>query len=122
MAIASSLRYLPLSAPIVESSNDAIIRTNLDGTIATWNRAAEAIFGYRPQEGIGRPVSLLAAAGRQEETPVMLDQRKRRQRFQHRETVRRPKDGRPVSIAWPVWPIRADSGRIVGASKIARDI
>jgi PAS domain S-box-containing protein len=94
----------------------------LDGTIATWNRAAEAIFGYRPQEVIGRPVFLLAAAGRQDEMPVILDQIKRGQRIQHYETVRRHKDGRPVAISLTVSPIRADSGRIVGASKIARDI
>ena len=122
MAIASSVRYWPSSAAIVESSNDAIISTSLDGTIATWNRAAEAIFGYRPQEVIGRPVFLLAAAGRQDEMPVILDQIKRGQRIQHYETVRRHKDGRPVAISLTVSPIRADSGRIVGASKIARDI
>jgi PAS domain S-box-containing protein len=122
MAIASSVRYWPSSAAIVESSNDAIISMSLDGTIATWNRAAEAIFGYRPQEVIGRPVFLLAAAGRQDEMPVILDQIKRGQRIQHYETVRRHKDGRPVAISLTVSPIRADSGRIVGASKIARDI
>jgi PAS domain S-box-containing protein len=122
MAIASSVRYWPSSAAIVESSNDAIISTNLDGTIATWNRAAEAIFGYRPEEVIGRPVFLLLAPGREDETPVILDQIKRGQRIQHYETVRRHKDGRPVAISLTVSPIRADSGRIVGASKIARDI
>jgi PAS domain S-box-containing protein len=122
MAIASSVRYWPSFTAIVESSNDAIISTSLDGTIATWNRAAEAIFGYRPQEVIGRPVFLLAAAGRQDEMPVILDQIKRGQRIQHYETVRRHKDGRPVAISLTVSPIRADSGRIVGASKIARDI
>jgi PAS domain S-box-containing protein len=122
MAMASSLRYWPSSAAIVESSNDAIISTNLDGTIATWNRAAEAIFGYRPQEVIGRPVFLLAAPGREDEMPVILDQIKRGQRIQHYETVRCHKDGRQVAISLTVSPIRADSGRIVGASKIARDI
>jgi PAS domain S-box-containing protein len=122
MAMASSLRYWPSSAAIVESSNDAIISTNLDGTIATWNRAAEAIFGYRPQEVIGRPVFLLAAPGREDEMPVILDQIKRGQRIQHYETVRCHKDGRQVAISLTVSPIRADSGRIIGASKIARNI
>src|ERR1700730_12055497 len=122
MAIASSLRYWPSSAAIVESSNDAIISTNLDGAIATWNRAAEAIFGYRPEEVIGRPVFLLAAPGREDEMPVILDQIKRGQRIQHYETVRRHKNGRQVAISLTVSTIRADNGRIVGASKIARDI
>jgi PAS domain S-box-containing protein len=120
--MASSLRYWPSSAAIVESSNDAIISTNLDGTITTWNRAAEAIFGYRPQEVIGRAVFLLAAPGREDETPVILDQIKRGHRIQHYETVRRHKDGRQIAISLTVSPIRADNGRIVGASKIARDI
>jgi PAS domain S-box-containing protein len=123
--MASSLRYWPSSAAIVESSNDAIISTNLDGTVTTRNRAAEAIFGYRPQEVIGRAVFLLAAPGREDETPVILDQIKRGHRIQHYETVRRHKDGRQIAISLtvsPITPIRADNGRIVGASKIARDI
>jgi PAS domain S-box-containing protein len=120
--MASPVRYWPSSAAIVESSNDAIISTNLDGTIATWNRAAEAIFGYRPQEVIGQPVLLLAAPGREDEMPVILDQIKRGQRIQHYETVRRHKDGRQIAISLTVSPIRADSGQVVGASKIARDI
>jgi len=122
MAMASSLRYWPSSAAIVESSNDAIISTNLDGTVTTWNRAAEAIFGYRPQEVIGRAVFLLAAPGREDETPVILDQIKRGHRIQHYETVRRHKNGRQIAISLTVSPIRADNGRIVGASEIARDI
>jgi len=122
MEFASYHRYWPSSAAIVESSNDAIIGTNLEGTIATWNRAAEAIFGYRPQEVIGRPVFLLAAVGREDEMPVILDQIKRGQRIQHYETVRRHKNGHQVAISLTVSPIRADNGRIIGASKIARDI
>jgi PAS domain S-box-containing protein len=122
MAIASSVRYWPSPAAIVESSNDAIISTNLDGTIATWNRAAEAIFGYRPEEVIGRPVFLLAAPGREDEMPGILDQIKRGQRIQHYETVRHHKSGRQVAISLSVSPIRAHNGQIIGASKIARDI
>src|SRR5439155_8941433 len=117
MAMASSVRYWPSSAAIVESSNDAIISTNLDGSIATWNRAAGAIFGYRPQEVIGRSVFLLAAPGREDEMPVILDQIKRGERIQHYETVRRHQNGRPVAISLTVSPIRADNGRIIGASK-----
>src|SRR6202048_4455763 len=120
MAIAHSDRYWPSPAAIVESSNDAIISTSLDGTIATWNRAAEAIFGYRPQEVIGRPVFLLAAPGREDEMAVILDQMKRGQRIQHYETVRRHKDGHQIAISLTVSPIRAGSGQGVGGSKIAR--
>ena len=122
MGIASSVRYWPSSAAIVESSNDAIISTNLDGTIATWNKAAEAIFGYRPQEVIGQPVFLLAAPGREDEMPVILDQIRRGQRIQHYETVRRHKNGHQVPISLTVSPIRDSSGKVVGASKVARDI
>jgi PAS domain S-box-containing protein len=122
MATASSSGYWPSSAAIVESSNDAIISTDLDGIIATWNRAAEAIFGYRTEEVIGRPVFLLAAPGREDEMPAILEQIKRGERIQHYETARRHKSGRQVAISLTVSPIRADNGRIIGASKIARDI
>jgi PAS domain S-box-containing protein len=122
MATASSSGYWPSSAAIVESSNDAIISTDLDGIIATWNRAAKAIFGYRTEEVIGRPVFLLAAPGREDEMPAILEQIKRGERIQHYETARRHKSGRQVAISLTVSPIRADNGRIIGASKIARDI
>ena len=124
MATSSSSRlaFWPSAAAIVESSNDAIICTDTNGKIATWNRAATEIFGYRPEEVIGRAVFLLAAPGREDEMPAILDQIKRGQKIQHYETVRRHKDGRQLAISLTVSPIRRDDGRIVGASKIARDI
>jgi PAS domain S-box-containing protein len=118
----SSLVYWPSAAAVVESANDAIICTDLDGTITSWNRAAETIFGYRPEEVIGQPVFLLATPGREDEMSIILDQINRGERIQHYETVRRHKEGRQVAISLSVSPIQADSGRVVGASKIARDI
>lgn len=123
MAISySSHIFWPSAAAIVESSNDAIICTDLSGTITTWNKAAKTIFGYRPEEVIGQPVFLLAAPGREDEMPIILDQITRGEKIQHYETVRRHKEGRQVAISLTVSPIRAEGGQIVGASKIARDI
>jgi PAS domain S-box-containing protein len=122
MARPSCLENWPLPAAIVESSNDAIISTDLSGTIASWNRAAGAIFGYRPEEVIGQFIFLLAVPGREDEMRLILDQTKKGERIQHYETVRRHKDGRHVAISLTVSPIRGDSGHVVGASKIARDI
>ena len=118
----SSLDYWKSAAAVVESSNDAIICTDLSGTITSWNKAAKTIFGYRPEEVIGQPVFLLAAPGREDEMPIILDQITRGERIQHYETVRCHKEGRQVAISLSVSPIRSVSGRIVGASKIARDI
>ena len=122
MTNSSSLDYWQSAAAVVESSNDAIICTDLSGTITTWNKAAKTIFGYGPEEVIGQPVFLLAAPGREDEMPIILDQIIRGQKIQHYETVRRHKEGRQVAISLSVSPIRSVSGRIVGASKIARDI
>src|SRR5690348_11349941 len=123
MAISYSSHFFwPSAAAIVESSNDAIICTDLNGKITTWNKAAKTIFGYRPEEVIGQPVFLLAAPGREDEMPIILDQIIRGEKIQHYETVRRHKEGRQVAISLTVSPIRAEGGQIVGASKIARDI
>ena len=109
-------------AAIVAFSDDAIISTSLDGTVTTWNRAAEAIFGYRPEDIIGKPVFVLAAAGREDEMPRMLDRIKNGERIEHYETSRRCKDGREVAVSLTISPICDANGWIVGASKIARDI
>src|SRR6266576_614777 len=101
MTNSSSLDYWPSPAAIVESSNDAIICTDLNGTITTWNKAAKTIFGYRPEEVIGQPVFLLAVPGREDEMPIILDQIIRGEKIQHYETVRRHKEGRQVAIRYP---------------------
>ena len=115
----SSRAYL---AAIVDSSDDAIISKDLDGVIASWNRGAEAIFGYRAEEMIGRPIALLFPPERLHEEDMILNRIRRGERVDHFETVRRCKDGREIDVSVTISPVRDATGRIVGASKIARDI
>jgi PAS domain S-box-containing protein len=107
---------------ILESSDDAIISKDLNGIIRSWNRGAERIFGYTAEEAIGQPVAMLAAPGRRDEIPNILDRIRRGERVDHYVTKRQTKDGRILSISLTVSPIKDASGAIVGASKIARDI
>ena len=109
-------------AAIVESSDDAIISKNLDGVITSWNRAAEQLFGYKAAEAIGKPVSILIPADRHDEEPGILGRIRRGDRIDHYETVRQRKDGRLIDISLTVSPVRDAHGKIIGASKIARDI
>jgi PAS domain S-box-containing protein len=109
-------------AAIVASSDDAIISKNLDGVIVTWNEGATRIFGYRPDEVIGRSITLLIPPDRQEEEPAILARLRRGERVDHYQTVRLRKDGSLVDISLTVSPLRNAAGEIVGASKIARDI
>jgi two-component system CheB/CheR fusion protein len=111
-----------LLAAIVASSDDAICSKTLDGVITSWNRAAERLFGYTAAEAVGRHVTILAVPGREEEMPRILAQIRRGEKIDHYDTVRRRKDGGLIEISLTVSPIRDSSGRIVGASKIARDI
>jgi PAS domain S-box-containing protein len=109
-------------AAIVESSEDAIVSKDLDGIIRTWNRGAERLFGYKAEEVVGKPITILIPPDRLDEEPGILARIRRGERVDHYETVRRRKDGSPVDISLTVSPIRDDKGAIVGASKIARDI
>jgi PAS domain S-box-containing protein len=109
-------------AAIVESSDDAIVSKNLDGIIASWNRGAEAIFGYTAAEAIGRPIALIYPPDRLHEEDMILARLRRGERIDHFETVRRCKDGRLIHVSLTISPVRDDAGRIIGASKIARDI
>jgi PAS domain S-box-containing protein len=109
-------------ASIVESSDDAIVSKDLDGIITSWNRGAERLFGYAPAEAIGKPIMILLPADRHDEEPAILDRIRRGDRVDHYETVRRRKDGSLVEISLMVSPVRNAEGRIIGASKIARDI
>lgn len=112
-----------LLGAIIASSDDAIISKNIDGVITSWNKGAERLFGYSPSEAIGRTVAeLLIPDDRQEEEPNILERLRRGERVDHFETVRKRKDGTPVDISLTISPVEDGRGRIVGASKIARDI
>ena len=107
---------------IVESSDDAIISKDLDGVIQTWNAAAEHLFGYTEAEAVGQPIVMLIPADRSDEEPGILARLRRGERIHHYETVRRRKDGSLVDISLTVSPVRDATGKIIGASKIARNI
>ena len=109
-------------ASIIESSDDAIISKDLNGLITSWNRGAEELFGYTEQEVIGKPVTILIPSERIDEEPDILGRIRRGERITHYDTIRRRKDGRLIEISLSVSPIRDADGRIVGASKIARDV
>jgi two-component system cell cycle sensor histidine kinase/response regulator CckA len=109
-------------ASIVENSDDAILAESLDGTITSWNRAAERLFGYTPEEIIGAPISRIIPSDRLDEMTRILDQIANGQQVNHQETERITKDGRRIKVSITVSPIRDQSGNVVGASKIARDI
>ena len=109
-------------AAIVESSNDAIVSKDLNGVITSWNLGAERLFGYTAQEAIGRPITMLIPPGRADEEPEILRRIRRGERIDHFETVRRRKDGALIDISLTISPVANANGRIVGASKIARDI
>jgi PAS domain S-box-containing protein len=107
---------------IIESADDAIITKTLDGIITSWNMGAERIFGYTAEEAVGQPVTILIPADHQDEEPAILARLRRGERIKHYETVRVRKDSTLVDISLTVSPIRGPDGKIIGASKIARDI
>src|SRR5438105_2646344 len=109
-------------AAIVASSDDAIVSKDLTGTITSWNPAAERIFGYTEAEAIGRSIRMIIPADRQDEEDEVLSRIRRGDRVDHYETIRRRKDGTLIPVSLTVSPIRSQSGTVVGASKIARDI
>jgi PAS domain S-box-containing protein len=109
-------------AAIVESSDDAIVSKDLNGIIRSWNRGAERIFGYQPYEVIGQHISMLAPAEVADDIPRILGRIAQGERVEHYQTKRKTKDGRILTVSLTVSPVRDASGRIVGASKIARDI
>ncbi len=107
---------------IIGSSDDAIISKNLDGIITSWNHAAERLFGYAASEAIGKPITILIPADRLDEEPRILSRLRRGERVDHFETVRQRKDGSLLDISLTISPVEDAQGRIIGASKIARDI
>jgi PAS domain S-box-containing protein len=109
-------------AAIVEWSDDAILAKSLDGTIWSWNRGAERLFGYSAAEAIGQSVTMLIPEDRQDEEEAILSRIRKGLPVEHYETIRQRKDGSLVNISLTVSPIKTADGTIVGASKIARDI
>jgi two-component system sensor kinase FixL len=109
-------------AAIIESSDDAIIAKTLDGIITDWNQGAERIFDYTAEEMVGQHISKLIPPEREAEEPTIQESLRRGVRVRHFETVRLARGGRMVHVSLTISPIRDESGEIVGASKIARDI
>jgi PAS domain S-box-containing protein len=109
-------------AAIVESSGDAILTKTLDGTIRTWNRGAERLFGYKADEIIGRSITTLIPSERLQEEPEIIERLKSGQQYERLETVRLTKGGRRIIVSLSVSPLRDAEGEVVGASKIVHDV
>jgi PAS domain S-box-containing protein len=113
------LRWL---ASIIESSDDAIVSKNVDGIITSWNRGAERVFGYTAEEVIGKSITVVIPQNRQDEERTILTRIKQGERIDQFETIRQRKDGSLIVVSLTVSPVKDAKGKIVGASKIARDI
>jgi PAS domain S-box-containing protein len=109
-------------AAIVDSSDDTILSKTLEGIITSWNRAAERMFGYSASEAVGRHISLIIPKDRLSEETFIIGQVSQGKKVDHFETIRVTKDGREVAISLSVSPILDETGKVIGASKIARDI
>lgn len=122
MAELHTLDKAQLLAAIVDSSDDAIVSNDLDGVITSWNGGAERMFGYVPSEVVGKSVHMLIPPARASEEDTILERIRKGEAVSHFETVRLTKSGRSLHISLSVSPIRDNAGRVVGASKVARDI
>jgi len=111
-----------LLASIVDASEDAIYGEALDGSIISWNHAAEDMYGYTAEEILGRPISLIIPAGHEKEMPALLERIGTRKRVEHYETERLRKDGTSLPVSLSVSPIHDSQGKVIGAASIARDI
>ncbi len=114
--------YRSRLASIIDSSDDAIIGKDLDGIITSWNKGAERIYGYTPEEAVGKHISFLVPSERPDEIPGILRKIAQGETIQHYESARVTKDGRRLDVSISVSPLRDAKGDIVGASAIARDI
>jgi PAS domain S-box-containing protein len=121
-ALRESEQQLRWLASIIESSDDAIVSKNLDGVITSWNSGAERVFGYSASEAIDQPITLVIPQDRQSEEREILTRIRRGERIDHFETVRQRKNGSLIVVSLTVSPVKDANGKIVGASKIARDI
>jgi PAS domain S-box-containing protein len=111
-----------LLAAIVESSHDAIVSKSLNGVITSWNKGAERLFGYAAEEAVGQNITLIIPPERRHEERTIVEQLARGERVDHFETVRMRKDGSLLDVSLTISPMKDASGRVVGASKLARDI
>jgi PAS domain S-box-containing protein len=109
-------------ASVIESSVDSIVTEDLDGVITSWNRSAQQLFGYVAEEVVGKPIAILIPLERHGEERAILERVRRGERIEHYETVRQRKDGGLIDISLTVSPVKNAEGRIIGASKIGRDI
>ncbi|MHB8614437.1 MAG: sensor histidine kinase [Candidatus Acidiferrales bacterium] len=115
-------RASSLLAAIVDSSDDAIISKSLDGVITSWNKSAERLFGYTAEEAIGQHITLIVPPDRLHEEATIIARLKRGERIDHFETIRRCKDGTLLNISLTISPVKDSAGRVIGASKVARDV
>jgi PAS domain S-box-containing protein len=115
-------KAIGLLAAIVDSSDDAIVSKTLEGIITSWNSSAERLFGYTAGEAIGQHISLVIPLDRRDEETIIIDRIKRGERIEHFDTVRLHKNKTPLDISLTISPVRDAHGKIVGASKIARDV
>ena len=111
-----------LLAAIVDSSDDAIVSKTLNGIITSWNKAAERMFGHTAEEAIGQSITLIIPPDRRDEETKIIQQLRRGERIDHFETIRMRKDGTLVDLSLTISPVKDGAGRVVGASKVARDI
>ncbi len=118
----SAERAMRLLSAIVESSDDAIASKDLNGILTSWNTGAERLLGYKAEEVIGKPVTMLIPADHADEEPGILRRIRRGERIMNYQTVRRRKDGGLVPVSLTVSPIKDENGQVIGASKILRDI
>ncbi len=121
-ALRESEQRLRWLASVVEFSDDAIVSKNLDGIITSWNKGAERVFGYTAEEAIGQPITIVIPTDRQDEEHAILTRIRRGERIEHFETVRQRKHGSLIVVSLTVSPVKNAEGKIVGASKNARDI
>jgi PAS domain S-box-containing protein len=118
----SGVQHAALLVSIIDSSDDAIMAKSPDGTITSWNRGAERVYGYQADEVIGRSVTILGHPDRSDEIEAILQRIRNGERVEHYETMRVRKDGRAISVSLTVSPIRDHAGNLVGISSISRDI
>ena len=107
---------------LVDASDDAIIGKTLDGTVISWNKGAEKMYGYKAEEILGKPISVLMSPGHPNELPEIMKRLRRGEHFQRFETTRIHKDGHPIDVSLTISPVKSKGGVVVGASVVARDI